>query len=161
MADKGYRQPVVNPASSAGLPNLVSLSSRVFGFTDVLVVVLCIAVIATVTYLASRKISPGLREFFLADRSFSFAPVAFSMFMSDIGSASFVGAAGAASKYGLSVYAYELHVSSATFKRRRTLEAAVHVSNNTCFEILSFFDASAHQVGNLLERRSYPLCFTA
>ncbi|GFO19382.1 hypothetical protein PoB_004588700 [Plakobranchus ocellatus] len=31
----------------------------------------------------------------------------------------------------------------------------------TCFEILSFFDASAHQVGNLSERRSYPLCFTA
>ncbi|GFO00618.1 hypothetical protein PoB_002712300 [Plakobranchus ocellatus] len=46
-------------------------------------------------------------------------------------------------------------------KRRRTLEAAVHVSNNTCFEILSFFDASAHQVGNLSEHRSYPLCFTA
>ncbi|GFO03022.1 hypothetical protein PoB_002952700 [Plakobranchus ocellatus] len=46
-------------------------------------------------------------------------------------------------------------------KRRPTLEAAVHVSNNTCFEILSFFGAGAHQVGDLSERRSYPLCFTA
>ncbi|GFN78363.1 adaptor-related protein complex 5, zeta 1 subunit [Plakobranchus ocellatus] len=35
------------------------------------------------------------------------------------------------------------------------------MSNNTCFEILSFFGASAHQVSNLSKRRSYPLCFTA
>ncbi|GFN87908.1 hypothetical protein PoB_001441400 [Plakobranchus ocellatus] len=46
-------------------------------------------------------------------------------------------------------------------KRRPTLEAAVHVSNNTCIKIVSFFGANAHQVGNLSERRSYPLCFTA
>ncbi|GFN85360.1 LOW QUALITY PROTEIN: hypothetical protein PoB_001186600 [Plakobranchus ocellatus] len=44
---------------------------------------------------------------------------------------------------------------------RPTLEAAVHVSNKTCFEILSFFATSAHQVGYLSDRRSYPLCFTA
>ncbi|GFO45453.1 hypothetical protein PoB_007195800 [Plakobranchus ocellatus] len=42
-----------------------------------------------------------------------------------------------------------------------TQEAAAHVSNNRCFEILSFFGASAHQVGYLSKRRSYPLCFTA
>ncbi|GFN87075.1 hypothetical protein PoB_001358100 [Plakobranchus ocellatus] len=42
-----------------------------------------------------------------------------------------------------------------------TLDAAVQVSTNACFEILSFFGASAHQVGYLSERRSYPLCFTA
>ncbi|GFN95863.1 hypothetical protein PoB_002236900 [Plakobranchus ocellatus] len=46
-------------------------------------------------------------------------------------------------------------------KHRPTLEAAVHVSNNACFEILSFFGAGAHQVGYLSKRRSYPLCFTA
>ncbi|GFO01856.1 hypothetical protein PoB_002836100 [Plakobranchus ocellatus] len=33
--------------------------------------------------------------------------------------------------------------------------------NNTCFEILSFFGASAHQVGYLSKRRSYPLRFKA
>ncbi|GFN91756.1 hypothetical protein PoB_001826200 [Plakobranchus ocellatus] len=40
------------------------------------------------------------------------------------------------------------------------LEAAVHVSNNTCLKIPCFFGASAHQVGCLSKRRSCPLCFT-
>ncbi|GFN87832.1 hypothetical protein PoB_001433800 [Plakobranchus ocellatus] len=58
--------------------------------------------------------------------------------------------------------AYRWHRQCGVFSSGAlTLEAAVHVSNNTGFEILSFFGASALQVGYLSKRRRYPLSFTA
>ncbi|GFO17611.1 hypothetical protein PoB_004411600 [Plakobranchus ocellatus] len=49
-------------------------------------------------------------------------------------------------------------------KRRPTLEAAVHVSSNTCLETLWFLWLREHTKSAstfiLSKRRSYPLCFT-
>ncbi|KAK3796137.1 hypothetical protein RRG08_004351 [Elysia crispata] len=101
--------PNATPGTTYTIYTKIKLSSHVLNISDDFVLVLSILCVASATVYAARKVSQEFRAFYLADRSFHFLPVAASIFMSSLGSSNFVGAAGAASRSGISIYAYELN----------------------------------------------------
>nr|XP_044988579.1 solute carrier family 5 member 4A isoform X2 [Jaculus jaculus] len=100
----------LSPNTTAGPPDLSSLSGNIQNAADISVIVIYFVVVMAVGVWAMLKTNRStVGGFFLAGRDMTWWPMGASLFASNIGSGHFVGLAGTGAASGIAVTAFESH----------------------------------------------------